>query len=264
MIQFNDQGQSRRTFLKFSTTALAAGMLHTMVTASNTESKKNVPYISMVALPYAMEALEPYISKRTVNVHYNDHHKSYYNRLKAYIDKNPSYDKIPLEQLVIKTKDGILLEDTLYNIAVLLWNHNFYWQCMQPNGGILSEKESVLSKNVIDSFGSIDAFKNQFIEKSMEIGIGWVWLVRDDKNSLQVIRTLYHDSPLPSTFKPLLTLDVWEHAYYLDYEFNRQKYVENYINYLVNWKFAESQYLSQTSPMISDKPVDAMKKKSKN
>lgn len=242
--------KNRRDFMKVAAAGGALAALHAagLAKASDTKQASAQPaspkptaaieYAPMVALPYAMNALEPYISAKTVNLHYNDHHKSYYERLKGYIKVNPDYDKIPLEKLVAKTKGGVLTDDTIYNIAVLLYGHNLYWQSMKPKGGIVKDTKSFLTKMIIDSFGSVEKFRKDFTDKAMELGIGWVWLLKTDKG-IEIQRTVYHDAPIPSPEIILANLDVWEHAYYMDYENHRQKYVENYLDYLINWDFAE-------------------------
>ncbi len=113
---------------------------------------------------------------------------------------------------------------------------------MKPNGGIVSAKESKLTKAVVDSFGSVNTFKKKFIAKAMKIGIGWIWLFKTDKG-IEIVRTDYTTSLLPSNFKPLLVIDVWEHAYYIDYGNYRHKYIDNYLNHLVNWDFAEANFI---------------------
>jgi Fe-Mn family superoxide dismutase len=248
--------KNRRDFMKIAAAGGAFAALQSMGFAAETKGKEapaapvqpaassGVDYTPMVALPYAQNALEPYISAKTVDLHYNDHHKSYHDRLRAYIASNPQYDKMPIEKLVAKTKDGILIDDTVFNLAVLLYGHNVYWQTMKPKGGImLDEKKSRLTKMVIDSFGSVDAFKKTFIDKAMDLGIGWVWLVKSDKG-IEIQRTVYHDSPIPTPDAILATCDVWEHAYYMDYNNHRQKYVENYLNFLINWEGAEAKVKS--------------------
>ncbi len=201
--------------------------------------KRNIP---LVKLPYETSALAPYISEKTVKQHYNDHHLAYYKRLTGYLRKNPEYSNRELVDLIQKTRGGILLEDALHNFSTLLWNHNFYWQSMKPKGGILPPVKSQLSKRVVQVYGSIDNFKKAFKEKSMQLGIGWVWLVQV-KYDLQIIRTKYSESPVPSPYPPLFGIDIWEHSYYMDYGADREKYVDAFLNNLINWQFAESNFV---------------------
>ncbi len=239
---FSGTQTSRREFIK--TGAAAGGMLAAMQALHLTgfaDVEKANKYVAMIDLPYLPDALQPHLSKATVIRHYDKHHQSYFRRLTKYIQTNPKFGKIPLDELITKTRDGVLLEETLFNIAVLLWNHNFYWQSMKPQGGIAAASKSNLTKRVIETFGSVEKFKKKFTQRCMEIGIGWVWLLKTPKG-LEIIRTDYHDNLIPTNYPPLITIDVWEHAYYMDYGNDRQKYVEAYLNNLVNWDFAEKNY----------------------
>ncbi len=233
------QVTNRRDFVKLLTAAGGVfAAMHTMRVPLVAVPAEPTVYIPLVKLPFALTALEPYISERTVKQHYNEHHKAYYDRLTGYISVNKGFANIPLDDLIDKTRGKILTEEAIFHFAVLLWNHNFYWRSMKPKGGILSEKKSALTKQLIDSFGSVEKFKQKFVQRCMEVGIGWVWLIKTP-NGLDVVRTDYHDNLIPTKYQPLITIDVWEHAYYMDYGPNRQKYVENYLNHLVNWDFAE-------------------------
>lgn len=209
-------------------------------------------YVPLVKLPFAPTALEPYISEKTVKQHYNEHHKAYYNRLTGYIEVNKEFANIPLTDLIDKTRGKVLTEEAIFHFAVLLWNHNFYWQSLKPKGGILPEKQSALTKQVVASFGSVEKFKQKFVQRCVEVGIGWVWLIKTP-NGLEVVRTDYHDNFIPTKYPPLITIDVWEHAYYMDYGPNRQKYVENYLNHLVNWDFAEANFKGKKKEVTKKK-----------
>jgi Fe-Mn family superoxide dismutase len=200
--------------------------------------KKNFP---LLKLPYPKDALEPFISSKTVTQHYHKHHKAYHNQLTAYVRVNREYSGMSLENLIERTKGGILLEEALNNFSTLLWNHNFYWQSMKPKGGILLEKRNKLTKKIIDTFDSVDKFKEKFIARTMEIGIGWVWLIKI-RDQIKIIRTSYSESPVPTPYPPLFGIDIWEHAYYMDYRADREKYVANFLDNLVNWDFAEANY----------------------
>lgn len=195
-------------------------------------------HIPMFKIPYALNALEPYISSKTIEKHYGTHHMIYFKRLNDYLEANPKYQEIPLEKLVKETKGGILTENAIFNFAVLFFNHNFYWNSMKPGGGILSEKTSDLTKNIINSFGSVDQFKEEFVKTSLKTGVGWTWLTKTN-SAIKIIRTDYHDATLPPKYKPLVNIDLWEHAYYYDYVNKREEYVRNYLDYLINWEFAE-------------------------
>ena len=145
-------------------------------------------------------------------------------------------------------------------MGILLWNHNFYWQSMKPKGGINPKGD--LTKKVIESFGSVEKFKQKFIDRAIEIGVGWVWLAKAE-DKLQVVRTTYHDGLITSKYKPLLTIDVWEHAYYMDYGADRKKYVEDYLNHIANWDFAEANFKGTVAmkPKIIKKEPEPKKEK---
>lgn len=235
---------NRRDFMKLMT---AAGgvftAMHAMRMPLFSATNAAPVYIPFVKLPYAVNALEPYLSAAVLKRHYNEHHKAYYDRLTGYIKVNKEFDKIPLDDLIDKTRGSILTEEAIFLFAVLLWNHNFYWQSMKPKGGMLPESKSSLTKQVVTTFGSVEKFKQKFIQRSMGVGIGWVWLIKTPQ-SLDIVRTDYHENFIPTKYPPLITLDVWEHAYYMDYGPDRQKYVDNYLNHLVNWEFAEANFKS--------------------
>lgn len=215
--------------------ALALGSVkNSAVFAQGAPSAQNT--ISMIKLPYAENALEPALSARTVNLHYNKHHKGYYNLLKAYIDSHSKYQKLSLAELIQKNNKGILLDETIFNISVLLYNHNRYWQSLAPKAG--GVPKGTMEKHIVASYGTYDAFRKAFIDEGMKLGSGWVWMVLDG-GKLKIYRSEYHDTPLQKGYLPLLVVDVWEHAYYLDYQNERQKYIEAVLDHLLNWKFAE-------------------------
>lgn len=196
--------------------------------------------IHLYKLPYRMNALEPYISSRTVYHHYSDHHLSYYRKIKEFCQSNTKYAQVPLEQLMHMKTETTSLKNVVVN-ASLLRNHNFYWHSLTPHGGINSAKRSKLTRDIVATFGSIGSFKKKFMAKAMNIGIGWIWLFRS-RNGLKIVRTDYRTSPLASDYKPLFAIDVWEHAYYIDYGNFRYKYVSNILDHLINWEFAEKNY----------------------
>ncbi len=192
----------------------------------------------LVKLPYSVHDLEPHISHRTVYHHYSDHHLSYYKKLKTFLQAHPEYKDAPLEKLMSLNGSSPEIKAAVIN-SILLNNHNYYWLSMKKGGGIGHEKTSELTKRIIDVFGSVMRFKKTFTARAMKIGIGWIWLIKT-KNGLEVIRTDYTKTPIPSIHTPLFAIDVWEHAYYVDYGNLRYKYIENYLNHLVNWDFAEA------------------------
>lgn len=209
----------------------------------------------LMKLPFPTNALEPYLTSKTVAQHYQQHHKSYHNQLTAFLRVNPDYSKYALVGLIQKTKGGILLEDALHNFSTLLWNHNFYWNSLKPKGGIVAADKSSLTKRIVQIYGSVEKFKEKFKEKAMKLGIGWVWIIKV-QNDIQILRTNYSGSPVPSPYQPLVGIDVWEHAYYMDYGADRGKYVDAYLNNLVNWDFAEANYTGKKM-----KPVKKSSKK---
>jgi Fe-Mn family superoxide dismutase len=180
-------------------------------------------------LDYDYDALEPHIGARTVEIHYSKHHQGYLDKLEKAIGDKP-LAKESLE-VIVRNTDG-----PVFNSAAQVWNHDFYWKCMKPGGGgkPAGEVEKLLSRD----FGSLDRFRQDFAEAaSNEFGSGWTWLVMDN-GKLRVISTTDADTPLTKDMTALLTLDVWEHAYYLDYQNERDAYIEAFLDRLVNWDFA--------------------------
>lgn len=229
---------SRRDFVRMAAiSGTVAALSPGLARAAATVAKAGDP-IPMIALPYAENALEPFVSAKTVNIHYNQHHRSYWNLVSGWAKSNPEYKGQTLEQLISKTRGGVLLDESVYYISILLYNHNLYWPSMKPGGGGVPHRESGVAKGIDKAFGSYDAFRKKFIAEAMKLGSGWVFLV-NSADGLALMWTDYHDSPLAAYFRPLIALDVWEHAYYLDYLNDRQKYVNVFLDKLVNWDFAE-------------------------
>lgn len=184
-------------------------------------------------LPYELDALSPHISKSTLSYHYGKHHQGYVNKLNAAIEKDASFQGKSLEEL-IKTAEG-----GLFNNAAQVWNHSFYWNCLSPDGG--GQPEGALKKALEENFDSGESFQNEFTDKAKTLfGSGWVWLVKDKNDKLSIVTTKDAGNPLTNDQQPILTCDVWEHAYYLDYQNERPKYIEAFWN-LINWEFVESQ-----------------------
>jgi len=181
------------------------------------------------ALPYEKNALEPHISARTLDFHYDKHHRGYMTKLKNAIEGKPEADK-SLEQLVQTAEGGV------FNNAAQVWNHTFYWNSMAPDGG--GKPEGKLLERIEKDFHSHEDFAQQFAEVAKgEFGSGWAWLV-EDGDRLRVLSTHDADNPLRHGMKPLLTIDVWEHAYYLDFQNDRASYVQGVIDHLLDWRFA--------------------------
>lgn len=179
-------------------------------------------------LPYAKNALQPHISAETLEFHYGKHHQTYVDNLNKLIP-GTEFENLSLEEIVKKSSGGI------FNNAAQVWNHTFYWHCLSPNGG--GEPTGALAEAINKSFGSFAGFKEKFAQTAITtFGSGWAWLVKKADGSLALVSTSNAATPLTGEDKPLLTCDVWEHAYYVDYRNARAKYVEAFWN-LVNWDF---------------------------
>lgn len=184
-------------------------------------------------LPYAHDALEPHISSETIDYHYGKHHQTYANKLNGMIKDTEHADK-SLDEIV-KTADG-----GIFNNAAQVWNHNFYWQCLSPDGG--GEPDGALADAINEKFGSFSEFKQKFSESAAGLfGSGWAWLVKNSSGDLEIVNTSNADTPLRNNQTALLTCDVWEHAYYVDYRNARPDYIEAFWK-LVNWKHVSEQF----------------------
>lgn len=180
-------------------------------------------------LDYSYDALAPHIGASTVEIHYSKHHKGYLEKLEKAIGGKKLAEE-SLEDIVRKT------EGSTFNNAAQVWNHDFYWKCMTPDGG--GEPKGELAKALQRDFGGVDDFRQELAEAAKgQFGSGWAWLVRDG-GKLRVLSTTDAENPLTENQTPLLTIDVWEHAYYLDYQNERARYVQAFIDHLINWDFA--------------------------
>ena len=190
--------------------------------------------IVLPPLPYAENALEPVISAKTLSFHYGKHHKAYVDNLNKLIT-GTDYSDLSLEE-IIKGTAGRTERAAIFNNAAQIWNHTFYWNSLSPKGG--GEPPAALKQKIEASFGSVDAFKKEFAAAAVsQFGSGWAWLVLED-GKLKVVKTANAEDPLTTGKKPLLTIDVWEHAYYLDYQNRRPDYVNAVLDKLINWEFA--------------------------
>jgi Fe-Mn family superoxide dismutase len=219
----------RRSFLVASAGAaawLAMGGLSRKAQAAS-------PHV-LPPLPYAENALEPVITANTIRFHYGKHHKGYADNLNKLV-AGTEYADLPLEKIVTATA-GRSDRTAIFNNAAQLWNHTFYWKSMRARGG--GEPPAALKQKLEASFGSVDAFKKELAAAaSSQFGSGWAWLVvAGDK--LKVVKTANADLPMTAGMKPLLTIDVWEHAYYVDYQNRRADYVNAVLDKLINWEFA--------------------------
>ena len=186
------------------------------------------------ALPYEMNALEPHISKETLEFHYGKHHQTYVTKLNGLVP-GTEFEGKSLED-VVKTSSG-----GVFNNAAQIWNHTFYWNCLSPNGG--GAPSGPIAAAIDAAFGSFDKFKEEFnTAAANNFGSGWTWLVKQADGSVAIVSTSNAATPLTdSTLTPLLTVDVWEHAYYIDYRNSRPNYLEAFWN-LINWDFANANY----------------------
>jgi Fe-Mn family superoxide dismutase len=185
------------------------------------------------ALPYAMDALQPHISKETLEFHYGKHHQAYVTNLNNLV-KGTEFENMSLEDIIRKSKAGI------FNNSAQIWNHTFYWHSLSPKGG--GKPTGDLAKAIDAKFGSFDEFKKQFSAAAVgTFGSGWAWLVKNPDGTVAIESTSNAATPLTTDKKPLLTCDVWEHAYYIDYRNRRPDYVGAFWN-LVNWEFAAKNF----------------------
>lgn len=190
--------------------------------------------IELPALPYDKDALEPHISKETLEYHYGKHHQTYVTKLNGLIEDTPDSNK-SLEEIVKHSSGGV------FNNAAQVWNHTFYWNCLSPNGG--GEPKGAVADAITEAFGSFGEFKQRFTDSAVgNFGSGWTWLVKKQDGSVDIVNTSNAGTPLTDEGQtPLLTVDVWEHAYYIDYRNARPKYLEAFWQ-LVNWDFVAKNF----------------------
>jgi Fe-Mn family superoxide dismutase len=200
-----------------------------MATAATTSAP-----LTLAPLPYPENALEPVISGKTLSFHYGKHHRVYVDTTNKLI-AGTDLANLPLDQIVRATA-GKADRATIFHNAAQAWNHDFYWRCLKPKGG--GEPPAVLKKKMEAAFGSVETCKKQLADYALaQFGSGWAWLVIDGVE-LKVVKTDNADTPLTQGLKPLLAIDVWEHAYYLDYQNRRADHVRALIDQLANWEFA--------------------------
>lgn len=185
---------------------------------------------TLPTLPYPRNALAPHISEETLDYHYGKHHQTYVTNLNNLI-KGTEFEHSALESIIKQASGGI------YNNAAQVWNHTFFWHSMKPNGG--GAPSGALANAIIAKWGSVDEFKKAFQASAVSnFGSGWTWLVKTAAGGLNIVNTGAAGNPLTGDDRPLITLDVWEHAYYIDYRNARAKFVEVFLNHLINWDFA--------------------------
>jgi Fe-Mn family superoxide dismutase len=180
-------------------------------------------------LPYPSNALEPHISAETLAFHHGKHHRTYVDKLNELIPGTP-HEKMALEEIIRSASGGI------FNNAAQIWNHSFYWNCLSPDGG--GAPTGTIAERIDNHWGAFEKFQGELTQSAVtNFGAGWTWLVQNGQGELEIVNTSNAGTPLTDDKTPILTIDVWEHAYYIDYRNARPKYVEAYWN-LVNWDFA--------------------------
>ena len=188
---------------------------------------------SLPALPYALDALAPTLSQETLEYHYGKHHQTYVTNLNNLIP-GTEFEALSLEDIIMKSSGGV------FNNAAQVWNHSFYWNCLSPTGG--GAPTGALAAAIDAKFGSFEEFKKLFNQSgATNFGSGWTWLVKNADGSLEIFNTSNAGTPMTSGKQALLTLDVWEHAYYIDYRNARPKYLET-MWHIVNWDFVAANY----------------------
>jgi superoxide dismutase, Fe-Mn family len=224
----------RREFLKISTAGVM-GALALDETGSLFSAPQASSSISLPPLPYAQNALAPAISENTISFHYGKHHQAYVNNTLKMI-AGTEFEKASLEEIIKKTA-GVKDQASIFNNASQVFNHSFYWNSMKPGGG--GEPQGKIAEKIKESFGSYQKFLEAFSNAAAtQFGSGWAWLVLDN-GKLQIVKTSNADNPLSTSAKPLINIDVWEHAYYLDYQNRRPDYIKAFVEKLLNWDFAE-------------------------
>jgi Fe-Mn family superoxide dismutase len=211
-------------------TVLAAQMPSSISRSNETDLGETMP-VTLPQLPYATDALEPHYSKENVELHHGKHHNAYVVKLN---ELKPDATDAGL-LAIVKSSDG-----AIFNQAAQIWNHTFFWQSMKPKGG--GKPSGALAAAIDRDFGSYDNFRKEFINGGMtQFGSGWVWLVNDG-GKLKVVKTGNADTPVKGAAVPIITADVWEHAYYPTFKNLRQKFLETFLDSLVNWDFAAANF----------------------
>ncbi len=190
-------------------------------------------------LPYAKNALEPHITAHTLSFHYDKHHQTYVTNLNNLI-ANTDFAELSLDDIIQKTAQSPA-HTSIFNNAAQVWNHTFYWESMTPNGG--GAPTGALNDAITRDFGSFEAFRDTFKQAALtQFGSGWAWLVLTQDKTLKIVKTSNAECPTTLSMIPLITIDVWEHAYYLDFQNRRADYTDTFLAALINWRFAESNF----------------------
>lgn len=236
---------SRRGFLKVALgSAALVGSSRYLPSAHATPTFKEATMtFTLPPLPYAKDALAPHISAQTFDFHHGKHHNAYVVKLNELV-AGTEYEKLPLEEIIKKTA-GDNAKAAIFNNAAQHWNHSFFWHCLTPNGG--SKPTGELAKRIDSDLGGYDKFAADFKAAALaQFGSGWAWLVSDSSGKLEIMKTPNADLPLAHGKTALLTVDVWEHAYYLDYQNRRPDFVQTVLDKLLNWEFAAANYSGKT------------------
>jgi Fe-Mn family superoxide dismutase len=201
-------------------------------------SNQNGPNFVLPALPFSIESLEPHMTKVQLELHHGKHHAAYVNNLNNLIGTNPALEGKSLEDIMIYSFDKQELK-VIYNNAAQIWNHSFFWHCLSINGG--GQATGSILEKIVQDFGSYDVFYKEFTEKALKLfGSGWCWLVLNKENKLEIFQSPNAENPMNFGKKPLMTLDVWEHAYYPDYQNRRADFIKSFLDHLVNWDFVNN------------------------
>ncbi|MDB5913448.1 MAG: Superoxide dismutase [Ramlibacter sp.] len=185
-------------------------------------------------LPYPIDALAPAYSQETLEFHHGKHHKAYVDNLNK-LQVGTEFENMPLEDIIRKSSGAV------YNNSAQIWNHTFFWNCMKPQGG--GEPSGELATAITSKWGNHAAFKEAFVKSAVgPFGSGWTWLVKKPDGSVDIVNTGAAGTPLTTADRAIITVDVWEHAYYIDYRNARQKFVETFFDKLVNWEFAAKNF----------------------
>jgi Fe-Mn family superoxide dismutase len=201
------------------------------------EANQNKYPFTLPELPYSKDALMPHISPETLDFHHGKHHNAYVVNLNKLLENLPKIQDMSLEQIIVNCYNNNEMVG-IFNNAAQIWNHSFYWHCMSPNNKIGPSEN--LKQKLIDNFGSFEKFVEDFKQVAIsQFGSGWAWLVVNSDGKLEIVKTSNAACPITDGKVPLLTCDVWEHAYYIDYRNKRPDYVSVFMNELVNWNFVE-------------------------
>lgn len=192
-------------------------------------------------LPYQKSALLPFLSEQAVDIHYEKHHRGYVNKLNKALADQQQYGELSLEELICQTP----LNDSIFNAAAQTWNHTFFWRSVSPNTDNQIRETSPLGRQIDETFGSLDKMLDQFKKTGLsQFGSGWVWLVKNQDNALEICSTPNAESVLRDNKQPLLICDVWEHAYYIDYQNDQAGYLEAFFK-RIDWEFVENNFNAQ-------------------